>query len=1044
MNEKHLLKHWLKSFCLCLICCCLGCFTQVTAQNASSQRTLTGVVVDAKTGDPALGASVLVKGTTNGVITDFDGKFSIKVSPNNVLVISYIGYVPQEIKVGNQKSITVKLEENSEQLEEVVVTAFGTGQKKESVVGSIQSVRPKDLIVPASNLSTSFAGRLAGVVAYQRSGQPGSNDASFYIRGISTLSGITSPLIILDGVEVSSADLNALDPEIIESFSILKDATATAMYGTRGANGVMIVTTKSGSALDKPIIGLRVEANVATPTKVPDFVSGVEYMNLYNEAVTNQNTGNLLYSDEKIYGTANGLNPYIYPNVNWYDEIFKELSFNQKANFNIRGGSNKITYFMNLSVNHETGMLKDRSADFYSYSNNIDLMKYAFQNNIDFKMSKTSTISLHLNAQLNDMRQPNSSMGNIYGAIMQNNPVDFPVYYERQPDDLWWKWGILSGGNQGGAVNPMAVLTNGYSNYFESTVIANLDFEQKLDFITKGLRAKALVSFKNWSRSSSARSQGSNFYIIESYEKDADGQYQYDLVPVGTPSKPILGTSGSTAGDRRIYFQAFVDYNRAFGKNNVNGMLLYNQDEYNTNTVTSLVTSLPKRKMGFAARVSYDFDRRYMIEFNAGYNGSENFAKGHRWGFFPSAAVGWNVSQEKFWEPVSTVVSNFKLRGSYGLVGNDQIGGARYIYLADVSLQGSPAFSTGYGNNKITLQGPTYNRYQNNNITWEVGRKMNVGADIQLFQSLNIAVDGFQEIRSNIFQQKQSIPNYLGTAGTVIYANLAKVKNWGFDMSADYGKVINRNFQIQFKGTFTFARNRILEYDEAPGLRPALSMIGKSLNVNYGYVTDGLYIDRNDIANSAKSQIGNIAIAPGDIKYLDQPDANGEYDGIISTDDRVTMGFPTVPEVVYGFGPTMSYKNWDFSFFFQGAARTSLMMSGFHPFGTQYNRNVLSFVAADYWSESNQNPYAAYPRLTKDNNNHNTVASDYWLRDASFLKLKNIELGYSYKNMRVYASGLNVLTFSPFKHWDPEMGGGAGLQYPTQRVFNLGLQVTFK
>ena len=1030
--------------------------TDKTDATATVQQAhqISGVVVDTQ-GETVIGASIQVKGKkTSGTITNFEGKFSLNASPQDVLIISYIGYVSQEVKVGNQKSIRVVLKEDSQTLNEVVITAFGSGQKKESVVGSIQTVRPTDLKVPSSNLSTSFAGRLAGVVAFQRSGIPGENGADFYVRGISTISGVTSPLIVIDGVEASSADLNALSPEVIEGFSILKDATATAMYGTRGANGVMIVTTKSGADLEKPIIGILVEANVNTPTKVQKFVQGDRYMQLFNEAVTSQGTGDILFSNEQIMGTRNNLNPYIYPNVDWYNEIFKDASFNQRANFNIRGGTKKITYFMNINVNHETGMLKNRSKDFFSFNNNLDIMKYAFQNNIDFKISKSSRIGLHLNVQLNDMTSPVTGndqssptdiLNSIYGSIMSNNPVDFPVYFPNT-GEKWIKWGAYSGGNDQGATNPLAQATRGYSNTFSSTVLANVDFEQKLDFLTEGLKFKTMFSFKNWNRTITNRMQGLNRYSLKNYTQNEDGSYDFTAAPLSEPSKPVLGTNRLLSGDRRMYFQAYLDYNRTFNEaHSVSAMALFNTDDYVNNTGGGLINSLPKRKVGLAFRASYGYKDRYMIEFNAGYNGSENFAKDHRFGFFPSVAVGYNISQEKFWEPLSNVISNLKLRGSYGLVGNDQIGSERFIYMADVTLNGSgPSYTTGYGNSTTTLQGPVYSRMANNAITWEVGKKLNVGMDIQLFHSLDLSLDAFREIRSDIFQQMLSIPNYLGTAETKLYGNLAKVKNWGFDASASYGKQINKDLSVQFRGSFTFARNRVLEYNEAPGISPAYSIIGKSVKSFLLYQANGLYIDYADIANNPKSTLGNIAIAPGDIKYIDQPNKNGAYDNQITDADRVRMGNPEIPEIVYGFGPSINYKNWDFSFFFQGAAKTSLVMSGFHPFGTQYNRNVLEFIANDHWSPSNQNPDAAYPRLTKYDNNNNSAGSSYWLRDASFLKLKNAEIGYSFKAMRVYLSGVNLLTFSKFKLWDPEMGGGSAMKYPTQRTFNIGVQLTFK
>lgn len=986
----------------------------------------------------------MVKETAEGTVTDIDGNFSIECAPGNTLIFSYIGYVSNEVKVKDTTPLKIQLEEDAEILDEVVITAFGTGQKKATVVGSIQTVRPEELQMPSSNLSNSFAGKLSGVIAYQRSGMPGENSSDFFIRGISTISGATSPLIIIDGVEASKGDLNALDPEIIDGFSILKDATATAMYGTRGANGVMIVTTKSGLDVDKPIIGVRVETYLTRPTKVPKFVSGGEYMRLYNEAVTSQGTGDVLYTKDQIYNTEHGGDKYLFPNVNWYDEVFKNTAFNQKANFNIRGGSQRITYFMNMSANHETGMIKNRSKDFYSYNSSINVFKYTFQNNITFKMSKSSKISLNLSALLDDMRYPAEDVGTIYSSIMNTNPVNFPAYFPSE-GEKWVRWGTFAGGNYTGSANPLHNATNGYKDIFASTIRANIVFEQKLDFITEGLRFKAIASFKNWSRTQTKRSQRMNGYHITESSKRPDGGYDYVISPIGTPEKPVLGTERSTAGDRQIYFEPSLAYERSFGLHNVGGLLIYSLKEMANNAGSGLYASLPQRKVSLAGRVNYNYDDRYLFEFNAGYNGSENFAEGKRYGFFPAVAVGWNMSQEHFWDKIRPVVSNLKLKASFGLVGNDQIGGERFIYLPDITLKSDNAYyQTGYGTNTQGYKGPTYDRYGNPRITWEVGEKYNVGVELGLFHSFNVNIDFFKETRRDIFQQMQSIPNYLGTANSKIFGNLAKVENKGFDIAADYGKQINKDLFISFKGTFSFAKNKVLEYNEAPGKRPANSIINHPLNIHYGYLADRLYIDQNDINNSAKSTLGNISIAPGDIKYLDQPDRNGNYDGQIDSDDKVAMGYPTVPQIIYGFGPSITYKYWDFSFFFQGAARTSLMMSGFHPFGTQLNRNVLSFIANDHWSETNQNINAKYPRLTKYDNDHNNQTSDYWLRNASFLKLKNIELGYRFKMVRVYASAIDLLTFSPFKHWDPEMGGGAGLKYPTQRMFNLGVQLTFK
>lgn len=1008
--------------------------------------TVSGTVID-DTGEPVIGASILVKGTeSHGTVTDIDGNYSLSNVPADAtLVFTYIGMRKKEISINGNTTVDVVLEEDTEMLDEVVVTAFGTGQKKETMVGSIQTVNPSDLRVPSANLSTSFAGRMAGVISYQRTGQPGADGASFYIRGISTISGATSPLIVLDGVEISAADLNALDPEIIEGFSILKDATATAMYGSRGANGVMIITTKSGADLSKPIINYRVEANVAMPTSKIELADGVTYMNLFNEAVGNLGSS-LPYSQDKIYGTANELNPYVYPNVNWYDEIFKDYAFNQKANFNIRGGGRRADYFSSISVTHETGLLQNRSSDFYSFNNNIDVMRYNLQNNINAYLGETSRFSLRLNVNLMDRKGPRTGVPAIYNNVMSINPVDFPVMY---PDDVannYIRWGGYKFGSNP-AYNPLADFVSGYENRFTSTVLANIQYNQKLDFLLDGLSLTGLVSFKNWSSTSTFRRAPYNMFNVTSYTRHPDNTVDYEIGLAEPEVIPTLTTTGETTGDRWIYFQSNLDWSRTFGDHDLNALLVYNQEQYNLNNIAAdvslerLYNALPQRGQSLSGRLSYTYDNKYMTEFNFGYNGSENFAKGNRFGFFPSVAAGYNISMEPWFEPLLPVVSYLKIRGSWGLVGNDRIGGERFLYMSSVELTGSASYTTGLDMN-FTRSGPSFNRYANYGLTWETGEKINLGFDLHLFQDLKIVADFFKEDRRNIFQQRQTIPSYLGTANTAVFANTAAVRNQGFDFSVDYGKSLGKDLTVQMKGTFSFARNEVVKFDE-PGDQqyPNLVNVGYPLNTPLGYVAEGLFIDEGEIANWAQQQIsGNVA--PGDIKYKDIADRYGETDGMITASDRVRMGYPTVPQIVYGFGPNIRYKQFDMGFLFQGAARTSMMLSGFHPFGTNTRRNVMQWIVDSHWSPDNQDIHANYPRLTQDNHQNNTVPSSFWLRDASFLKLKNAEIGYNYKNMRFYVSGTNLLTFSKFKLWDPEQGGGSGLQYPTTRVFNAGFQMT--
>lgn len=1017
---------------------------KVSEQSVSQKKRLLQGLVKDEQGNPIIGASIQLKNTGTGVITDLDGLFQIQVTDkNSVIVISYIGYVTQEISVGDRSSITVQLKEDTKSLEEVVVTAFGATQKKETMVGSIQQVRPAELKVPSSSLSTSFAGRMAGVIAIQRSGQPGADGADFWIRGKSTFGDATGVLIVLDGVEICSSDLNALDPEVIESFSILKDATATAMYGTRGANGVMIVTTKSGQDLLKPIINFRLETSMSQLTSVPEMVGGVDYMKLYNEALTTRGITTGLYDDTKIRATEQGLNPLVYPNVDWYNEMFNKNAFAQRFNFNIRGGKKAVTYFMSASVKHDAGNLKSLSKDYFSYNNNINVMRYDFVNNLSIKATNTTKISLGLNVSLRDWKGPSAGVDGIFSMSREASPVDFPIVYPARNDkEIYTLWGGMSGGiYNNGYRNPVAEYVVGYKKQFASTVNANIRLDQDLKMVTKGLKLHVLASFKNWSKTETTRKAGYNQFEIDQYN-EATGEYT--LSRVGNEQKTALNTEGAATGDRRIFIQAYLDYKRKFGVHDVNAMLLYNQDQLDNNKPDNLLSSLPRRKQGIAARLSYAYDDRYLAEVNFGYNGSENFAKNNRFGFFPSIALGYNISQEKFWEPISNVISHFKLRGSYGLVGNDGIN-ERYAYLEDIVLSSDKwKYTTGVNQN-VNLQGPVWNRYYNPNLTWEVGKKLNVGFDMQLFHQVNLNFDVFKEIRSKIYMQKvNTLPDFIGTGETKIYENSGKMKNVGFDIALDYNKQITKDFFLSFKGTLTYAHNTILERDEPPfQLYPNLSSVGYSRGQHLVYVADGLFRDQADVDSHAEQTLGYIP-QPGDIKYVDQPDANGNCDGIINTNDRVYMGYPEDPEIVYGFGPSMKYKNWDFSFFFQGAARTSILMSGFHPFGKNATRGVMKFIADDYWSESNPNPNAAYPRLTRDTNANNTVNSSYWLRNGAFLKLKNAEIGYTFKMFRAYLNGSNLLTFSPFKHWDPEMGGGSGMKYPTQRVFNIGIQFTFK
>lgn len=1032
-----------------------------TKTSQPARIAITGTVRDTE-GERLAGVTIMVKGTTNGTVTDAHGEYRIHVADEKAeLLFSFLGFEQQTVIVDRRTEINVTMRQDAHQVDDIVVVGYGT-QKKASVVGSMASINVDKLRVPSSNLSAAFAGQLAGVIAVQRSGEPGADGADFWIRGISTFSGMTSPLIVIDGVKASSGDLNALDPEMIESFSILKDATATALYGSRGANGVMIVTTKSGRDLDKPIINVRVEGSYTMPSKVPKFADGPRFMEMYNEALyarTAEGAGTPvgLYSREKIDATRLGLDPYIFPNVDWYDEMFRKGSTSQNVNVSIRGGGRKMDYFSSASFHNDDGMLKN--SDVFSYKNNLSVQRYVLQNNINVYITPTTRLTAKVNAQLRDYHGSHMTAQSVFGMVMDANPVDFPIMFPDDSEYDYVRWGGKTGGNYGSHRNPYAEMVRGYQDNFSSTVLGNIELKQDFGFLTEGLTASAMFSFKNWSSTTTTRSGGYNQFQVTDYtwNPERTAITDYNLAMSKIEQDPTLAFASDSGGDRQIYIQAMINYDRTFGeKHNVTGMLVYNQEEYSVNKPADFISSLPQRKQGIAGRLTYAYDYKYLFEANFGYNGSENFAKGHRFGFFPSIGVGYVVSREKFFEPISHVVSNLKLRASWGLVGNDQVGaGQRFVYLSNVVLQDTNlGYVTGREQN-YDRWGPNYKRFANPNIQWEVGEKWNAGLDLGLFKgSLNISADFFKEKRRNIFLERQNVPDVLGFSPTsqwlnmktVVYGNLGVVDNRGFDLSVDYFKAFSKDFTISFKGTFTFAKNKVLDFDEPEYQKyPNLSIVGHPIGAHLVYEADRLFIDQAEIdASPSQTALGGLQVRPGDIKYKDIPDVDGNVDGMINASDRVYSKYSDTPQIVYGFGPTIKYKKWDFSFFFQGAARVQLRMYGIHPFGTDISRNVLEYIADDYWSEgATPNIYARYPRLSKEANPNNTATSTYWLRNGAFLKLKNVELGFNHKMMRIYLRATNLFAISDFKYWDPEQGSGNGLGYPTQRVVSLGLQFSF-
>ena len=1003
---------------------------EAAQQQPKKKRTVTGTVVDAENGDPVIGATVVVKGQKDGVITDLDGNFTIAISGSKAqLEFSYIGYRKKTVDVGDLGVINVKMESDNQLLSEVVVVGAGT-QKKVSVTGSITSVKGLELKAPSSSLTTSFAGKLAGVISMTSTGEPGAA-SEFYIRGVSTFGGRATPLILLDDVEISTADLNNIPAETIESFSILKDDSATAIYGARGANGVMLITTKTGKENEKTRINVTVENSFNKPMNFPDFVNGATWMEMYNEAQLTRNPGATpKYSQLDIDNTRNQVNPYIYPDVQWKDVIFKNMNMNQRANVNISGGGSKASYYMSLQANHDTGLLDTKKV--YSYNNNINNWGYNFQNNISYKITSTTKIDLHMNAQIRNKKGPNYSTSDLFAQMLYCNPINFPVTFPAQPGDTHIRFGNAIWTGSSVRTNPYAYMLSSFKEYNENTLNTSLKINQKLDFVTKGLSVQAMVNWKNWASSSYNRTIEPYYYGIKGGSYNPSNPTDYEIERLGTSGTDYLKTSDiSKASDQTFYLDARVNYDRQFNLHHVTGMLMYMQREYRSSV-------LPERNQGFSGRFTYDYGQRYLVELNFGYNGTERLAKKERFEFFPAVSLGWVISNEKFFEPMTKYIDNLKIRGSYGLVGSDETGlsaGAQhFLYIDQVSLN-NIGFTTGVDMN-YTLYGPLVTNYAVVNGGWERVKKLDIGIDLELFRQLTITADYFNEKRYNILLHREAWPESLGYYTAKPWSNKGKVDNWGIELSVNWRKEFTKDLYVDFRGNFTYTENKYVNLDEPVYPYVWKTSTGKPLSRTTGYIAQGLFSSQEEIDNSPTQNLGST-VKPGDIKYRD---VNG--DGKIDGSDQVMISpYGTTPRIQYGLGMNVTYKKFDFGVFFNGSAKRTIMISGISPFG-QSDYNVMQFIADDYWSESNPNPNAKYPRLglTSSQTANNTVASTYWMRNGNFIRFKTLELGYKFKYGRVYLNGDNIAVFSPFKLWDPELSWNA---YPLQRTFNIGVQLNF-
>ena len=1022
--------------------------------------TLRGQVVDAK-GEPVIGVNVVIDGTATGVATDLEGNFELKnVGLPVQLAFTSIGYEAQRVIFTDASFRRIVMQEKTSELDEVVVTAWGV-EKKTTMVGSVSSIDPKELKGPTSNLTSLLAGRVAGLVSYQLSGEPGRDNAQFFVRGVGTFgSGQSNPLILINGIESTSTDLARIQPDDIEGFSVLKDATATSMYGTRGANGVLLITTKSGRVgLTK--FSVRYEASVSTNAREYNLADNLTYMELANEAsMTRDPLAGRLYSPYKIENTRSGSNPLLFPSNNWKELMIKDHTWNHRVNLNVSGGTERARYYLSGTYRVDNGVLKENRLN--DFNTNVRSSTIEIRSNIDLTLTKTTQASVRVSGLFDALSGPSVGTGSdVFRSMLKAHPVAFPAVYP-QRFMPWVKHPLFGNASRSGSdsqadyyYNPYASALSGYSEESHARITAQIEVFQDFGFLLPGLKARLMAYTK--------RNTFSKLYrtVVPFYYKAVEDLDHRGEIRELSPINPDEGREylDYNEGGKEVWnensLELSADYNHTFGQVHAVGatFLCYVRDQKLSNA-GSLERSLPQRNVSLSGRLTYGFDNRYLAEFNFGYNASERFNRRHRWGFFPSMGLAWNLGEEAFMVPAASFLDKLKLRVSYGLVGNDNLtdwlnlGDDRFFYLDMMNMNAGTVY---FGKNQEKSYATMgLSRYGNPDITWEKSYKTNLALEVGLFRGLTMEIDWFYDKRTNILLNRSDLPKSLGLSAGV-RTNVGEMSSQGVEASADYNKALTKDMWLSLRGTFTFATNEVKVYEEPdyPAGLKHLSNVGYPWGVLRGYIAERLFIDEEDVANSPAQVFGKPMA--GDIKYRDV-----NNDGKIDVNDKVPMGYPSTPEMVYGFGFSFGYKDFDISAFFQGQARTSFMIdpADIQPFvrsGGMVN-GLLDVIARDHWSEENRNPYAFYPRLSTDHVENNMQPSSWWLRDGSFLRLKTVEIGYAPKSdwlksvglsgYRVYVNGMNLLTFSRFRLWDIEMKGN-GLGYPLQRVFNMGIQVNF-
>lgn len=1013
----------------------LSCSISTWAENI----VVTGVVTDAQK-EPLVGVNVTVKDVPGlGAITDINGKYKIAIEPYQRLIFSYVGFDKVEVLIKEQRVVNVTMKESAaSSLDEVVITGTGV-QKKLTVTGAITTVNVSDLMHTANgSVVNALAGNVAGVLAMQTSGQPGRNTSEFWIRGISTFGASTSALVLVDGFE---RDLDDVNIEDIEDFSVLKDASATAIYGSRGANGVVLITTKHGKP-GKINIDAKVETSYNTRTITPEFVDGYTYASMMNESRITRNQ-EPIYQQDELNILRMGLDPDLYPNVDWKDLLLKDGAMTYRANLNMNGGGSTARYFVSLSYLKEDGMYKTDETLRKDYNTNANANTWNYRLNTDIDITKTTLLKVGVSGSLKKYNEPGLS-GDVWKSLMYQNPISVPVMYSN---------GYVPAYGTGERTNPWVLATQtGYKEHWENTIQTNITLEQKLDFITQGLKFIGRFGFDTWNKNNIDRIKWPEQYKAQRF-RDENGQIVFDRV---TEEQKMKQTS-SAEGNRNEIFEAELHYNRGFKEHHVGGILKFNQDSkvFTVGTGEDLKKGIARRHLGLAGRVSYNWNYRYFADFNFGYNGSENLADGHRFGFFPAVSVAWNVAEEPIIKKNFKWMNMFKIRYSFGKVGNDvlKIGNDEYRFPYLYTIGDGTGYTWADYNYSNSYSGKRYTDLASNYATWEIATKHDLGVDLALFNDkFTATVDYFHEQREGIWMERKYLPSIVGL-GSNPRANVGKVLSEGFDGNFAYREKINK-VDITVRGNITYSKNTILEKDEENNVYPYQMERDYRVNQAKGLIALGLFKDYDDIRNSPRQDFGTVQ--PGDIKYKD---VNG--DGVVNDGDKVAIGATTRPNMIYGFGISASWKGLDVNVHFQGAGKTSFFIDGptVYAFSSGEWGNILADVAgSNRWIEheisgtmSTENPNASYPRLSYGGNNNNYRQSTYWLRNGSYLRLKTLELGYSipkplvnkirFNNIRLFLRGSNLLTFSSFKLWDPELGSSTGTEYPLAKSFTLGLSV---